>query len=255
MKQLSNIILLFIFLIGVIACEKDLHSFDVKPAVYFNETARLPLYQNEVLRDSTIISFGLSGNTVVDSIIPMVVTCIGAKESFDRPYELQIDSKSTAVEGVHYQIMNNEYSIKKNRLQDTVFLKIFRLEEMKTKEYTLFFSLLDNDNFSTSMKEKVRNPTTGEKISFVTYKWYLNDIVRRPGRWLDGFLGPFSRKKLYLMVDVLGIEAEYLDKNVSIAETNAYGQYMQRYLNEQAAQGNIILDEDDQPMVMGSSVQ
>jgi hypothetical protein len=46
-----------------------------------------------------------------------------------------------------------------------------------------------------------------------------------------------------------------MDTNISIAETLAYGKFMQRYLNEQKAAGNLILDEDGQPMNMGSAAQ
>src|SRR5690606_24229579 len=100
-----------------------------------------------------------------------------------------------------------------------------------------------NEYFSTSMKDKVLNTNTGKIHSFVTYRWFVNDIIKRPGRWLDGYLGTFTRKKLFLMVEVLGIDPAYLDGSVSIPETLAYGKFMQRYLNEQRGAGNTILEE------------
>jgi hypothetical protein len=57
------------------------------------------------------------------------------------------------------------------------------------------------------------------------------------------------------MAEVLGIEPAYLDTSVSIAESNAYGKFMQRYLNEQRALGKIVYEEDGSEMVMGVSVQ
>jgi hypothetical protein len=92
-------------------------------------------------------------------------------------------------------------------------------------------------------------------LNFINYRWFINDIIKKPTRWLDFYLGTFSRKKLNLMVEVLNVDPQYMDTNISIAETLAYGKFMQRYLNEQKAAGNLILDEDGQPMNMGSAAQ
>ncbi|GGH12627.1 DUF4843 domain-containing protein [Pedobacter zeae] len=246
---------LFPVLLAIVlfSCEKELHKYEGEPSIYFNDAARLPAYSGEPIKDSTIVSFSLAKSQ--DSIINMVITATGPKSDQDRPYKLIVNPSSTAIEGVHYQILSKNFSIKKNKTLDTVKIKFFRKVEMQTTTFLLSFDLQSNENFATNMNNKVINTTTGQKLSFVNYRWLINDIIKKPARWVDGYLGTFSRKKLFLMVSVLGVDPSYLDSSVSIAELAAYGKFMQRYLNEQKVAGNVILEDNGSEMIMGTSVQ
>ncbi|GGH27736.1 DUF4843 domain-containing protein [Sphingobacterium alkalisoli] len=253
---MKKIILHFVWLIPVLvlfSCEKELHKYEGKPTIYFNEAGRLPDYSSEVIKDSTLLSFSLVA--VEDSIVNMVVKVIGEKSPEDRAYTLSVSPNSDAIEGVHYEVLDDEFVIRKNELTDTVNIKFFRTADMQEKTFLLGFDLLENENFAIAMFDKILNQNTGKLHSYVTYRWFLNDIIKKPGRWLDGYLGTFSRKKLFLMVDVLNVDPAYMDTSISIAEILAYGKYMQRYLNEQRAAGNTILEEDGTVMVMGASSQ
>jgi len=237
-----------------LSCEKDLHSYDGKSVIYFNEAGRLPTYSGEVIKDSTIMSFSLS--TVQDSIVNMVVKIAGAPQDIDRPYILAVNSNSDAVQGLHYDILNTEYSIKRNQMADTVRVKFYRKADMQEKSFLLSFDLLDNAYFSTDMKNKITNVTTNASHSYINYRWYVNDIIKKPSRWIDSYFGIFSRKKLFLLVEILGVDPAYMDTSMAIAEGAAYAKFMQRYLNDQKAAGNIIYEEDGvTAMVMGSAAQ
>ncbi|HWW41784.1 MULTISPECIES: DUF4843 domain-containing protein [unclassified Pedobacter] len=235
------------------SCKKDLHTYEGKPTIYFNESARRLLYQGEVLKDSTVLSFSLA--KAKDSTVNMVVTIIGAKQDIDRPYRLVVNPVSNAVAGTQYQILNTAFVIRKNQLSDTVKIKFFRREEMQTKTLLLSLDLLENENFSVSMKNKIINTTTGKTQSFINYRWFVNDIIKRPSMWFDAYLGTFTRKKLLLMAEVLGIEPAYLDNGASIVEVISYGKFMQRYLNDQRVAGHTILEDDGTVMEMGYYVQ
>lgn len=252
MNKLFFNLLGLIFLTTLLSCQKELHKYEGKPAIYFNEAGRLTAFSGEVLRDSTVMSFSLA--KAQDSIVNMVVATTGAKQNTDRPYKLVINTNSDAMVGNHYEILNKSFSIKKNQLSDTVKIKFFRKVEMQTKTFLLSFDLLENENFSTEMKYRVLTATK-KKNSLINYRWYINDIIKKPGRWLDAYFGVFTRKKLLLMAEVLGIEPAYLDASVSIAESTAYGKFMQRYLNEQKTAGNTIYEENGSEMIMGSAVQ
>lgn len=233
------------------SCEKGLELYSTKPAVYFNDAGRLPAYSGEPIKDSTLLSFSLL--KVQDLIMNMVVTTTGEKSNVDRPYKLVVNPASTAKEGVHYEILDKNYSIKKGKTLDTVRIKFFRTPDLQTQTVLLSFDLQENDLFSTTMNSK--KLSNGKTHSFVTYRWMVNDIIKKPARWLDGYLGTFSRKKLLLMVEILGVDPAYMDTSVAVAELSAWGKFMQRYLNEQAAAGNIIYDEDGTIMKMGTSSQ
>lgn len=235
-----------------IACKKPLETYSGKPSIYFNDSGRLPAYSGEPIKDSTNLSFSLAKSK--DSIINMVITSTGAKSTEDRPYKLLINAASTAIEGKHYEILTKNFSIKKNKTLDTVKIKFFRTADMQSSNFLLSFDLKENENFVTIMNNKVVN-SAGKLQSFVSYRWFVNDIIKKPGRWQDTYLGTFSRKKLFLMVEVLGVDPARLDNAVSIAEVLAYGSFMQRYLNDQRAAGNTILEDDGSVMIMGASVQ
>jgi hypothetical protein len=255
MKNIHYLFLACATITCLFSCEKELHKYEGKPTVYFNETARPLAYSSEVLKDSTVISFSLTKGTTVDSLVHMVIATIGNTVDNDRPYKIVPNSSSTAIEGKHYEIINKDFSINKNQLRDTIWLRFMRTPDMKDQNFLLSFDLIENENFPVDMQYKITNQTTSQRLNFINYRWFINDIIKKPTRWLDFYLGTFSRKKLNLMVEVLNVDPQYMDTNISIAETLAYGKFMQRYLNEQKAAGNLILDEDGQPMNMGSAAQ
>lgn len=246
-------IIAFILVVFVSACKKPLNTYEGKDSIYFNEAVRLPVFSSEVLRDSTVVSFSLV--KAQDSIVEMVIKSTGAISTEDRPYQLVINPVSTLKEGVHFQFLKNQGTIKKNKLTDTVKLKFFRSADLLTNTLLLSFDLKENEHFVTTLKNRVINTNTGKKISAINYRWFVNDIIKKPGRWQDFYFGNFTRKKLLLMASILNFEPVYLDATVSIAEAVAFGKYMQRYLNEQKLLGNIILEDDGSLMAMGSGVQ
>lgn len=253
MKRIVTNITAFVILMIALSCEKPVNTYSGKDSIYFNEAGRLPAFSGDPIKDSTIVSFSLAKSQ--DSIVNMIVSTTGASSLADRPYQLVINPVSTAKEGLHYEILNKVFAIKKNQVKDTVKIKFFRKVDMQANTFVLSFDLLDNESFVTYMNNKVINQTTGKKLSYVNYRWFVNDIIKRPARWLDTYLGTFTRKKLFLIVSLLNIEPSYLDTSASIAETVAYGKYLQRYLNEQKLLGNTILEDDGSIMIMGPSVQ
>lgn len=251
-KNIAYIIALVIILFSF-SCKKPLESYSGKPSIYFNDAGRLPTYSGEPIKDSTNLSFSLSKSQ--DSTVNMVVTTLGALSDKDRAYTLEPSASSTAVEGVHYTILNSTFQIKKYKTMDTVKIKFLRKPDMQTNIFLLSFNLKENENFVTTLNDKLASATTGRRHSFVTYRWFVNDIIKKPARWLDSYMGVFTRKKLNLMVTVLGVDPAYMDTSMSIAEGLAYAKFMQRYLNDQKAIGNIILEDDGSIMIMGSLVQ
>ncbi|SDK25651.1 protein of unknown function [Pedobacter sp. ok626] len=254
MKRITVHISVLLLLITMFSCKKqELKTYEGLPSVYFNETNRRLKFQGEVLTDSSVLSFSLA--KVKDSVVTVITTTVSTPSSQDRTYELVIDPASTAIAGTHYDVLPKVFTIKKNTVTDTVRIKFFRTTDLQTKGVTLFFDLKPNENFSTPMIDKTINATTKQKISYIKYRYFINDIIKRPGRWLDGYLGKFSRKKLELMTTVLNVDPAYLDTSVQIGETLGYGLYMQRYLNEMRLAGKTVYEDDGTEMVMGPSAQ
>lgn len=236
------------------ACKKEkLISLDAEASIYFFETNRPLHFQGEMLRDSTLLEFShiLKG----DSIQPIVIATISKASREDRPYLLAIESSSTAQEGKHYEILNKELMIRKNRVQDTLFIKWFRTDDMQQQVRNLKLTLKPNTHFNTNLRERIMNPNTGEKISHIHYEVITHDMIPKPLFWFDPFLHTFSRKKFLLICEVFNMQPIYFINLSSSSEMSAISKMMQRYLNEQKAMGNIIYEENGEEMMMGSSAQ
>ncbi|WP_316822259.1 DUF4843 domain-containing protein [Pedobacter gandavensis] len=248
-----------LFLFGSIfsSCKKGLKDFDGTTGIYFLRAVE-PLKKDGALLDSTVVSFGYTTATTTDSTILIPVRISGAPLNTERSYQLSIDTSSTAVRNQHYQILNTKISIPANQVTDTLKVKLIRTTDMQTNSFKLILNLKSNEHFKTTMQDQVIDLATGRKLSFISHRIQVTDLLIKPKAWLDTYLGTFSRKKLYLMAEVMSI------KNLSVLDdrklTNPghliyYGSFMQRYLNELEAKGETIYDEDKSKMKMGPAVQ
>ncbi|MGJ1430490.1 DUF4843 domain-containing protein [Sphingobacterium spiritivorum] len=233
----------------IFSCQKELMKFENPSSIYFYQAGKTTGTKRSRLR----YSFGYSKE---DSFtVGMVVSTIGRKQNTDRPYRLMVKDSANA-EGLRfYEILNPTFVIKKDKLTDTVFIRFLRIPEMQNRNFVLKFELLENENFNTNMNFKVLNIAKKDTLFYTKSSLVVDDIISRPALWGDGSLGTFSRKKMLLMVQVLNVDFEYMNTTMNAGEILAYGKFMQRYLNEQKAAGNIIIDENNKPMVMGRESQ
>jgi hypothetical protein len=234
-----------------VACKKsEIKTYDGEVSIYFPRSVTSPYL------DTLAVTFTFAPPSVTDSVILVPVRIAGAPESVNRAYELAVSSESSAVEGADYEFLSTKpFEIKAGKVADTVRIKLNRKPELMDQQKSLILSLKPNENFKTDILYRIKNAITGEKVSHVDYKIYFNDILRKPGRWLDTYLGTFTRKKAFLMIELLNIDLAYLDNAAAIPEIVYYGKFLQRYLNEKAGMGETIYEEDGTPMVMGPSVQ
>lgn len=256
MKKNHIIIAVLLLSAAFTACKKGLNTYAGTTGIYF----RLALLQfsNNPGRDSTAISFSYSKATLKDSLIAIPVQISGAPSPVEREFKLTIDPKTTAISGTHYQILNQKFVIPANGGEQYIFINLHRTPDMLSNNFLLVLNLEENEHFGTPMKDRLVNATTGKRLSFIKHTIWMNDILKKPATWLDGYLGTFSRKKLFLMAEVAEIQSIGELDNIgltSIAKIQYYGIFMQRYLNDMRASGKTVYEEDGKEMVMGSSVQ
>lgn len=253
MKRLFFIIAAGVLTMTFVSCEKDIMTYAGKSNIYFYDAGKAGNSVNPNT-DSLNLSFSLVANT--DSVQKLIVAINGAPSESDREYDLRVDeAASTAIAGVHYEILDKFLAISKGKVRDTVNIRFLRTKDIQTTTVKLFVDLVANENFSTEMKEKVVNTTTGKTMSFLKYRFFVNDIVKKPARWLDAYFGTFTRKKLFLICEVFEITPSYMDTAISVGELTAYGRVMQRYLNQQKLQGKTVFEDDGTEMTMGTSSQ
>mgnify|MGYP000988586507 CR=1 FL=1 len=250
MKKSFQYICGVLALLAVLAsCKKsELKTFDGKTSIYFPRNTTI---------DTLAVTFTFQPLSVTDSLIKIPVRIAGEPAPVDRPYALRInEDRTTAVAGVDYEMKDlGTFSIPAGKVTDTIYLTLKRSPGLLTESKKVSLRLDPNENFQTDILFKVTNSLTGARLSYVDYTITFDDILKKPGRWLDTYLGVFTRAKALLMIEVMGIDLAYLDASAAVADIVFYGKFMQRYLNEKNAMGETIYEEDGTPMAMGPSVQ
>jgi hypothetical protein len=148
-------------------------------------------------------------NIAVDEFIaktPIIAT--GKQADVDRPVLVVVDPRSTAVEGVHFEMRPT--IIPAGKSKDSVFVRLIR-ENLKVveKELILILKILPNEEFNTDLVD-VRVYNNGER-SMYEYKIYVSDILAKPLRWNDNYYGDFSVKKFELICEVNSFPPAYMD--------------------------------------------
>jgi hypothetical protein len=251
MKQLLYILPVII----LFSCKKEkLLTYDTKDNVYFN------FVQNITNRLDTLnISFAYSPATVQDSTFLMPVTVTGAPKDVDREYSLIVDPSSTASAADHY-VLPQKFIIRAGKLTDSFPVKLLRTKDLQDTAKNIILTLHPNDNFNTDFQ---KIPVTGDTLNTLTFKLNVSDILQAGPYWTSVFatyFGTFSVKKVQLMNQVVGMPLNFpivglSDLNLA-ADASFYAISMSRYLQDQAAAGLTIHENDGiTPMTMGASYQ
>lgn len=253
MQMLKYTGALTLLLLMFASCKKEgIMTYEGTNDVYFRAN-----YVNSI--DTGVVSFGFTLSSIKDSIVKIPVAIMGQVSNQPRSVKVSIADSSTAVAGTHYDALPDSFKIRAGRTVDTLYLKVHRTADLQQKGVSIILLLQDNSNFSTAMKTKVTNSITGAYFSYIKYKIVLNDILEKPAQWLSGYLGTFSRTKVYLMSQVLGLTpkeiSDVIGLSTSIPVQNYYGRTMQIYLNQQKAAGTPVYEDDGTLMAMGASVQ
>jgi hypothetical protein len=263
MKKIHYIIiycLLFTF-----ACKEDrLELYKSPESIYFPGEIISSVYQP---KDSTFFSFGYTSDFIQDTLLKIPVATTGARVGYDRTYAMQVLTSSTLEEGNDFEFENQVYSIKSGRLQDTIRIRLKRSKALRERARKLDIVLLANADFAVQMKSQIVG--TGAKAQlryFDRFTLVADDVVGAPWFWdlsrnkaattTIGYLGDYSQKKFQLLIgyfklDVAEITKEVMPGNYLVPW--AYG--LQSYLNDMAAKGSPVLEDNGTPMKMGKNVQ
>lgn len=246
-KLIYKIAILFIA-VSLVSCEKGLMTFNNEQAdVYFSDAGKAPV---TLAKDSLYVSFSFTKST--DSVRNIIVAATGGPVSYDRAYSVVVNPLSTAVSGTHFEALPEKFFIKKNALTDTIKLKLIKTPEMESNTYFVQLDLLANENFGNNWKTRV---VAGKPIKTISTRIAFNDIIRKPGKWSDAWFGTFSKKKLFFLNDDMNLTPQYLDTDITIPEITACAKIAQRHLNELAAAGKTVYEDNDTPMTMAPAAK
>lgn len=251
---MKNIQLYALMLVLLASCKKkELQYYGGPKNIYFS-TGIIPITGWGT--DSLSVSFTLTNN-LQDSLVKIPVRASGEASNTDRTYTVKVVAGSTAKEGIHYDFYQEDFKIPAGKLVDSLQVMMHRTADLKTNVVSLVFQLVADQNFVTTLQDmKLSN---GKTSSFSQFRLFSSDILQEPLSWYPFYLGTFTEKKFYLMIEVLQFDPMEFSgpafSNVEFQVVQNYGIAMQRYLNAQKLVGKTVYEENGAEMVMGVAAQ
>ena len=168
------------------ACEKELSTYHGVNGIGFEKS---------LLKDSIVYSFAFHPDVEIGEIaIPVEV--MGPMTDYDREYRYEIDSRSTAREGIDYQKLSLVGRVTSKQVKDTIRIKVIKNIDMLSRAYSIFIRLVPAEDFVIGIDDR----------NFV--KVYVSDILTKPTWWddwyIDNVMGAYSDKKYRYLIEITG---------------------------------------------------
>ncbi len=246
--------ILYLILLLTASCQRsEIPLYSGTAGIYF-EIYKEPSPGVYLRVDSSILTFAYDP-AKTDSIFTLSIRVKGDTVSKDRQFRIKvIDTAANAAKpGIHYEAFPTTAIVPAGKAQMVLPIKFLKHADMQIKTFALCIQLLENENFKTDLPQ-LYVPDTKKYISATVHTVLVDDALARPKYWLDGYLGPYSRKKYVLLCQLLDIPVTTLNNTVSVGTVKYYGNFMKTWLADEAAAGRIVYEEDGAVMKMGDSL-
>lgn len=210
--QSFKILYLFIALLGVTACSKDIGSYDDEPRIYFFERAN---DLNKTRITSRSFSFLISPPSVVTDTALIKVKIMGNTASRNRViHGRTIATGTTAQEGVHYDLIDG--FIPADSIYGYMPVVLRRTSDLLNKSVTLKLGIAATADFKPGVAED----------SIFTLTW--SDNVVKPTNWdgiisLNYYFGAYSDAKWRFIILTTGVQSFPLQQSSRVPP--AAGEY------------------------------
>lgn len=211
--------------------------------------------------DSVVIDFSLVPIEVEDTVINFPIRLIGQVLDVNRPFNILIDDKlTTGIENKDFEVAKN-YVFPSDTTMTSIPIKINRPSSSNSK-FRLGISLPGNEYFLINRFRSDDKNSEGNRVVI-----YVSDELNLPPNWtisgttIDAnyYLGPFSKKKLFLISKIVIQKTGNSDwtpqEIISNVENDwnipIFGQWLNEYLIAEAKAGTPVMDENGAPMVAG----
>ncbi len=225
-KYLSSIWLSLLLGLLLIGCTEDEHMLYSAPsAVYFSEITS---------KDSLQYSFA-SGLKDIDTVaIPIMI--IGEKMDHERHISVEVDSATTAQEGIHYKLLNTAVPLPAGSVRTSV--EVVVMDGDSSLEYgsvALVLNLKENTDFVLGFPEQL------------TARLIITKQLVKPNYWempLSLYYGRYTKAKHRLCIQVQGFDFPETFDMDKVGDYIAYGRMVYNSLLR-----NPLWDEETQSHV------
>lgn len=169
-----------------------------------------------------------------------------------------------AVDGIDYIIGGTTFVIPAGEAEVTIPITLMRRDDLHLCKRSFKVRLIENQTlkflFSRSLPEYDAEGTLSWRPIDFQRVIRMDESFPVPTWWFvrgQPYFGNWSQKKAMLICDVMNIDRErWMADELQAGYLRFCGQYMQQYLNEQAALGNVIYEDDGETvMEMGTLSQ
>ena len=200
----------------------------------------------------------------VDTVQLKVMTT-GRIKDYDRSFSVAIvPDTTTAVEGLNYEPLEKEYTVKAGEFFTYVPVVLRRTENIQKIKKDIVLQLIPNEQFTIGIPQWKRLPGQWEstvlkgdfKADF--HKLEISDFVSRPSQWIGlenngleaGWWGVFTEKKYRLICEHFNLVYEDFMTAAKMpqAKKDNIREYMVRFLQNLYNAGTPILEEDGRLM-------
>lgn len=271
--QMKRLLIFFFFIQQLFifaGCEKEIMGYEGREGVYFsvrhndNSTSLESIWPYQPYSN---VEFVRLGSADVNFEVKVMIT--GPAKDYDRIFRLAINPDSTtAVAGLHYDPVQEEWTIPAGALSAMVKVHLKRTPDLEQQPVTLGLRLLPTKDFELSFPEWDAIPeyTAGTVVSEFDASLHtlrINDFMVEPEEWSgslqagnreSGLFGVFSRRKMEFMIDNLGVQ--YQDfaspQSMPMARMMLISKDGAALLIKRFNDKNPVLEEDGRLMWMGS---
>ena len=225
-KHLSNICLSLVLGLGLVGCTEDERMLYSAPsAVYFSEITS---------EDSLQYSFA-SGLKEMDTVsIPIMI--IGEKVDYERHIYVEIDSATTAQEGIHYKLSGTSVSLPAGAVKTSVEVVVMDGDpSLESGTVALVLNLKENADFVLGFPEQL------------TARLIITKQLVKPDYWempLSLYYGRYTKAKHRLCIQVQGFDFPEVFDMDKVGDYIAYGRLVYNSLLR-----NPLWDEETQSHV------
>lgn len=223
-----KVLLPLVVILALTACsESEIAPYGGEDGIYFNN--RLSSGQ---LSDSTEQTFIYIEDETID--VPVIIQVMGRAAAYDRPVALTI--VGDAVEGTDYELPV-EPVVKAGDYKIDYIVRLIKTPALSETVKQIKLTLAANEYFSTRFTHEGDSTSSATPyVPTLTYRIrFSNQFTVPPVGWNTDFAGPFSVRKLDLLVKLF-TDVPRADYNESGKITLAKWTYMQRTVNEYVAQ-------------------
>ena len=241
----------FVAMILTSACSEKIKTYDGVSGIYF----AMRVESSAVNADTTYTETSSVPFIVTeeeDITFNLKVKILGPVSDHDRQVTIEVVSEETdALEG-DYDPLQPSYTLPAGAVFGNIPITFHKSASLEGTERQLTVRLVENSDFSLPIR--MWENSSDEYVDVVKHTIIYSDkYVQLPG-YATGYFGPFSEKKMALLLEVLDLKISDFNEPMPYTKARALGQKFDRYLKEQAAKGEPVLEDDGTPMTAGDYI-